>query len=88
MCGTFEGQHSTDSTPGQMAQQQERGHKAGRGGQPSGRSEARPPDTGDLEQLVTTYWGWVVGLGTRGTPGTPEAGWEQIPDSKASTLYS
>lgn len=64
MCGTFEGQHPIDSTPGQMAREQEQWHKASRKGQLSRSRGARPHVTGDLEHPVGYH---ILGLscGTR-----------------------
>lgn len=60
-----------------------------RKGQLSGCRGDRPQVTDDLKYpgVYHVLWlGWAAGLETRMTLGTPEAGWELIPDSKASTL--
>lgn len=60
-----------------------------RRGQLSGSRGARPQVTVDLEYPGVYHvlcLGWAAGLGTRVTLGTPEEGWELIPDSEASTL--
>lgn len=51
---------STDSTPGQVAWEQEPGHKASRKGQLSGSRGVRPHDTGDLEHPGGYH---ILGLG-------------------------
>lgn len=60
ICRTFEGQHSTDSTPGQRAREQEQEDKASRRGQLSGSRGARPHDTGDLDHPGGYH---ILGLG-------------------------